>query len=107
MKNKSLAPLGTVTVSTQHGSSGPLARHRRTTRGELTIRGVTRPVTLEVDYLGNVADPWGGHGAVFSAAGTVNREDWGLTWNMPLDNGGLVVSKEIRIEIEIEAVLQP
>ena len=75
--------------------------------GELTLRGVTRPVTLQAEYLGYAADPWGGHRAVFSAAGTIDREDWGLTWNLPLDGGGLVVSKEIRIEIEIEAVLQP
>ena len=75
--------------------------------GKLTLRGVTRPVSLEAEYLGYTADPWGGHRIVFSAAGTVNREDWGLTWNLPLDGGGLVVSKEIRIEIEFEAVLQP
>jgi polyisoprenoid-binding protein YceI len=75
--------------------------------GELTIRGITRPVTLQAEYLGHVADPWGGQRAIFTAEGTLNREDWGLTWNMPLDNGGLLVSKEIRIEIEAEAVLQP
>jgi polyisoprenoid-binding protein YceI len=75
--------------------------------GELTIRGITRPVTLQAEYLGHAADPWGGQRAVFTAAGTLNREDWGLTWNMPLDNGGLLVSKEIRIEIDAEAVLQP
>ena len=74
--------------------------------GELTIRGITRPVTLQAEYLGHVADPWGGQRAVFTAEGTLNREDWGLTWNMPLDNGGLLVSREIRIEIEAEAVLQ-
>jgi polyisoprenoid-binding protein YceI len=75
--------------------------------GELTIRGVARPVTLAVEYLGHVADPWGGHRAIFTAEGSPNREDWGLTWNMPLQGGGLLVSKEIRIEIEAEAVLQP
>jgi polyisoprenoid-binding protein YceI len=74
--------------------------------GELTIRGITRPVTLRAEYLGHVADPWGAHRAIFTAETTVNREDWGLTWNMPLDNGGLLVSKDIRIEIEAEAVLQ-
>ena len=74
--------------------------------GELTIRGVTRPVTLQAEYLGHVADPWGGQRAIFTAEGTLNREDWGLTWNMPID-GGLLVSKEIRIEIDLEAVLQP
>ena len=56
---------------------------------------------------GSAADPWGGHRAVFTAAGTVNREDWGVTWNLPLPGGGLLVSKEIRIEIELEAALQP
>ena len=79
---------------------------RGTLAGELTIRGVTRPVTLTAEYLGHVADPWGGQRAVFTAEGTLNREDWGLTWNMPLDNGGLLVSREIRLEIEAEAVLQ-
>jgi polyisoprenoid-binding protein YceI len=74
--------------------------------GELTLRGITRPVTLQAEYLGYAADPWGGHRAVFTASGTINREDWGLTWNMPID-GGLLVSKEIRIEIDLEAVLQP
>ena len=75
--------------------------------GELTIRGVTRPVTLQAEYLGHVADPWGGQRAIFTAEATLNREDWGLTWNMPLNGGGLLVSTEIRIEIELEAVLQP
>ena len=85
-------------------------------------RGETRPAGLLAGLLvaglaaasgtalaspGSAADPWGGHRAVFTAAGTVNREDWGLTWNLPLPGGGLLVSKEIRIEIELEAVLQP
>ena len=75
--------------------------------GELTIRGITRPVTLQAEYLGHAADPGGGHRAVFTAHGALNREDWELTWNLPLDGGGLLVSKEITIEIELEAVLQP
>jgi polyisoprenoid-binding protein YceI len=83
-----------------HGASGLLT-------GELTLRGAARPVTLQAEYLGYAADPWGGHRAVFTAAGTINREDWGLTWNMPLEGGGLLVSREIRIEIELEAVFEP
>ena len=82
------------------GTRGQLA-------GNLTIRGVTRPVTLQAEYLGHVADPWGGQRAIFTAQGALNREDWDLTWNMLLDGGGLLVSKDIRIEIEAEAVLQP
>lgn len=75
--------------------------------GDLTIKDITRPVTLEVQYLGHARDPWGKDRAVFSAHTTLNREDWDLTWNMVLDTGGLLVSKEIRIEIEIETVRQP
>jgi polyisoprenoid-binding protein YceI len=81
------------------GASGSIA-------GELTIKGITRPLTLNVDYLGHVADPWGGERAVFSASATINREQWGLTWNMLLEAGGLLVSKEIRLEIEVELVRQ-
>jgi polyisoprenoid-binding protein YceI len=75
--------------------------------GELTLKGVTAPVTLDVDYLGHAADPWGGERAVFSARGRINREDWGLTWNLLLDAGGLLVSKEITLTIEAELVRQP
>lgn len=72
--------------------------------GELTIKGVTRPLTLDAEYVGHATDPWGAERAVFSASGTINREDWGLTWNMALEAGGLLVSKEIRLEIEVELV---
>jgi len=77
----------------------------RSTHGWPAGRGTREP--LHAEYLGHTADPWGGHRAVFTAAGIINQEDWGLTWNLPLDGGGLVVSREIRIEIELEAVLQP
>lgn len=72
--------------------------------GLLTIKGVTKPVELEVEYLGHVTDPWGSDRAVFSATGKLNREDWGLTWNMLLESGGVVVSKEIEIEVHAEFV---
>jgi polyisoprenoid-binding protein YceI len=74
--------------------------------GELTIRNVTRPVELVVEYVGHVTDPWGNDRIVFSAAGVINREDWGLTWNMVLEAGGLLVSKEIRLEIDVELIRQ-
>lgn len=74
--------------------------------GTLTLKGITAPVTLDVDYLGHAADPWGGERAVFSARGRINREDWGLTWNMLLEAGGLLVSKEITLTIEAELVRQ-
>ncbi len=77
-----------------------------TVAGDLTIKDVSRPVTLNVEFLGHATDPWGGERAVFSASASINREDWGLSWNMVLEAGGLLVSKEIRLEIEVEAVLQ-
>lgn len=76
-------------------------------RGSLTIRNVTRPVDLEVDYLGQVTDPWGNDRAVFSGQGTINREDWGLTWNQILDGGGVIVSKTIEIDIQAEFIRVP
>jgi polyisoprenoid-binding protein YceI len=79
-------------------------RERASVTGELTIKGVTRPVVLDVEYLGYARDPWDNDRAVFSATATVNREEWGLSWNMLLDNGGLLVSKQIQLEIEVELI---
>jgi polyisoprenoid-binding protein YceI len=72
--------------------------------GDLTIRGVTRPVTLDVEYEGLVRDPWGGERIGFSATAEIDRDDWGVSWNMPLEAGGLLVGKKVKIEIEVEAV---
>jgi polyisoprenoid-binding protein YceI len=83
-----------------HGSSG-------TVTGDLTIHGVTRRVPLAVTYEGSVRDPWGGDRAVFSARTRVDREDFGVTWNVALEAGGVLVSREIAIEIEVETVRQP
>jgi polyisoprenoid-binding protein YceI len=76
-----------------------------TVHGDLTIHGVTRRVPLIVSFEGYVPDPWGGHRAIFSARTAVNREEFGITWNMALEAGGLLVSKDVRIEIELETVL--
>jgi polyisoprenoid-binding protein YceI len=73
--------------------------------GDLTIHGVTRPVDLAVTFEGYVRDPWGGDRGIFSARTKVNREDYGITWNVALEAGGLLVSKDIQIEIELETVL--
>jgi polyisoprenoid-binding protein YceI len=73
--------------------------------GDLTIHGVTRQVPLEVTFEGYVRDPWGGDRAIFSAHTKVNREDFGVTWNMALEAGGVLVSKDITIDIQIETVL--
>ncbi len=80
---------------------------RGTMRGDLTLKGITRPIGLTVVFRGQTVDPWGNERAVFSASGTIDREDWGLTWNMVLEAGGLLVSKEIGLEIEAELVRPP
>ncbi|MCB1002683.1 MAG: YceI family protein, partial [Acidimicrobiales bacterium] len=72
--------------------------------GDLTVRGTTRPVTLDVEYLGAVTDPWGGQRVAFTATGEVDREDFGLTWNVALETGGVLVGKSITIEIDTELV---
>ncbi|GIU91338.1 MAG: hypothetical protein KatS3mg011_0244 [Acidimicrobiia bacterium] len=72
--------------------------------GELTIRDVTRPVTLQVEVHGVTRDPWGNERIGFTATTTLDREDWGLTWNQPLETGGWLVGKEVQVEIEGEAV---
>lgn len=68
--------------------------------GDLTIKDVTKPVTLEVEYLGTQPTPWGFEQAVFTAETEINREEWGLTWNSALEAGGFLVGPTVKIEIE-------
>jgi len=74
--------------------------------GDLTVHGVTREVTWDLEFDGVVQDPWGGTRAGFSATIEVNRKDWGLEWNVALEAGGLLVSDKVRLNVEIEAVKQ-
>jgi polyisoprenoid-binding protein YceI len=75
-----------------------------TVEGDLTLRGVTNPVTLDVTFEGAGADLWGGQRIGFSASGEIDRERWGMTWNQALDTGGFVIGKKVRLELEVEAV---
>lgn len=77
-----------------------------TVHGDLTIHGVTRNVPLTVSFEGHARDPWGGDRAIFSARTEIDREDFGITWNVTLEAGGLLVSKSIRIEIDLETILR-
>jgi polyisoprenoid-binding protein YceI len=77
---------------------------RFTVTGDLTIRDVTRPVVLDVEYGGVMTDPWGGTRAGFSATTSIDRRDFGLTWNMILEAGGLTVGDTVEIALEFEAV---
>lgn len=72
--------------------------------GDLTIRDTSQPVTLEMEYLGVMADPWGNEKALFTAKTQIDRESFGLTWNAPLEAGGWLVGKTVDIEIEVQAV---
>lgn len=74
--------------------------------GDLTIRGVTKPVTLNVEYNGQSQSPWGTTNYGFSAHTKINRKDWGLGWNVALETGGVLVGEEITIDIELEVVKQ-
>ena len=72
--------------------------------GDLTVRDVTRPLTLHADFDGAGASPFGDERISFSATAEIDREDWGLTWNVGLETGGVLVGKKVRIEINVQAV---
>ncbi len=74
--------------------------------GELTIKDVTRPVELLVEFEGATVSPYGQHLFGFSATTEIDREDWGLTYNMALESGGVMIGKKVKIEIEGEAIRQ-
>ena len=72
--------------------------------GDLTIRGVTRPVVLHTEFEGAENTPFGDQRIGFSATTEINREDWDLGWNVVLESGGLLVGKKIKIELSVEAI---
>jgi polyisoprenoid-binding protein YceI len=74
--------------------------------GDLTVRDVTRPVVLDVEFEGATTTPFGDNRIGFSASTEVNREDWGLTWNVAIETGGVVVGKKVRLEFAVEAIQQ-
>lgn len=74
--------------------------------GALTLRGVTKTVTLPVTFLGKVRDPWGNEKAGFATEATINRKDYGIVWNAALDNGGVVLGDDVKIAINLETQLQ-
>ncbi len=73
--------------------------------GDLTIRGETREVTLDATFEGTGTDPWGGTRSGFSAETRIDRRDFGLTWNQALETGGVLVGHEIKIGLNVQAVL--
>jgi len=72
--------------------------------GDLTINGVTNPVSIDWEVTGATTDPWGNFRAGFEGKATINRRDWGLQWNVGLDKGGVLVGEKIKLEFDISAV---
>jgi polyisoprenoid-binding protein YceI len=72
--------------------------------GDLTIKDVTRPVTFDLEYTGTAVDPFGNRRLGLEGSVVVNRKDWGLTWNAPLDTGGVLVSEKVTLEFEVSAI---
>ena len=75
-------------------------------KGDLTIRGISKPVKLDVEFGGVGKDPWGNTKAGFSLNGKINRKDWGLNWNAALEAGGVLVSDDVRIYAEVQFAKQ-
>jgi polyisoprenoid-binding protein YceI len=74
--------------------------------GDLTVKGITKPVKLDVDFGGIGKDPWGNEKAGFTISGKIKRTDWNLNWNAALETGGVLVSEEVRIHAEIQLIRQ-
>ena len=74
--------------------------------GDLTMRGVTKFVSLPAEFSGLMTDPWGNTKAGLNISGKINRKDWGLNWNSALETGGVLVSEEVKLDIELQLVKQ-
>ena len=83
-----------------------LDEHHYRLRGNLTMKGITKEVRLEIEYGGKISDPWGGRRAGFTLHGTLNRKDWGITWNAALDAGNFILGDEINFTAELQFVKQ-
>ncbi len=72
--------------------------------GNLTMKGVTKPITLPIELSGPVKNPWGKTVMGFEGSCKINRKDWGITWNKVLDNGGVAVGEDVKLEISVEGI---
>jgi polyisoprenoid-binding protein YceI len=93
------------TITFKSKSVEKTGKNRATITGDLTIRGVTREIKLDAEFLGQVVSPYGQTVAGFEATTQINREDFGLTWNMMVEGGGVLVGKDIKISLAAEAAL--
>jgi len=93
-------PMTFTSTRVENGGKGLLVT------GDLTIKGVTKPVTLDVEFFGTETDPWGGTRAGFEGTTSISRKEWGVDFNIPMDGGRLLVGDKIDILISAQAVLQ-
>jgi polyisoprenoid-binding protein YceI len=90
------------TIEFHSTSIQPVSSDTWKVTGDFTVHGVTKPLTLDVEFGGAATTPWSTQAAFFSAKAEFDREDWGLTWNQPLAGGGVLVGKKVSLEIDAE-----
>lgn len=106
LKSNDFFDMGTypeITFSATHVSKLDDTTFRVT--GDLTMKDVTKPVTIDFDYTGAAVDPYGNQRVGFEGRTTVNRKDWGINWNAALEAGGVLVSEKVGLEFEVSAIL--
>ena len=81
---------------------GKMSEDMNTITGEITIKGITREITLNTKYNGMSVDPWGNTKHGWEISGVINRNDFGLTWNAPLETGGVLVSEEVKLNLDVQ-----
>ena len=81
---------------------GKMSEDMNSITGEITIKGITKEVTLNTEYNGTSVDPWGNTKHGWEITGSINRNDFGLTWNAPLETGGVLVSEEVKLSMDIQ-----
>ena len=91
------------TITFKSTSVKPTGKDTYEVTGNLTMRGVTKPITLPITFLGEGKDPWGNEKMGFELATTLNRKDYGINWNKTLDQGGFLVGDEVKVQISVEA----
>jgi polyisoprenoid-binding protein YceI len=89
-------------ITFENGRLKKVKDDQYTMSGDMTIRGTTRPVTLNVVYNGTMKDPWGNMKAGFEITGKLNRKDYGLTWNTITEAGGMLVGEDVKLEINAQ-----
>ncbi len=94
------------TITFTSSAVRPTGKDRYDVTGTLTMRGVAKTITLPVTYLGEAKDPWGGTRAGFTTAVTLDRKDFGIVWNKALDAGGVLLGDEVKVVVDLQAVLK-